>query len=55
MVLSDHHSLGLAETRSKLMEKALRGDEVREVPVGSGISTFPASCATFKGTAVIKP
>ena len=53
MILSSHPCLGLAEIRPKLMEKALRGDELLKVPVRSEIATFPASCATFKGTSLI--
>ena len=55
MILSDHPCLGLAEIRPKLMAEALRGDDLREVPVGQEIATFPAFCATFKGKAVIEP
>jgi hypothetical protein len=54
MILSDHHCLGLAEIRPKSMATAPRDDDLREVPVGWKIATFPASCATFKGKAVIK-
>ena len=54
MILSVHPCLGLAEIRPKLMATAPRGDDLREVPVGWEIATFPAPCATFKGTAVIE-
>ena len=53
MILSDHPCLGLAEICVKLMAEALRGDDLREVPVGQEIATFSAYCATFKGIAVI--